>query len=417
VIGLTSRGLVVLAVMAVLVESTGTVGWWSWKHAVNLLREDSGAGAEALVDDPLLRLPSVARRTRRLPVSLLAEAPEEIMVSALLTVADDQIRWTPTDPHGFVNQARAELIVGEMELASEALDGAIVRDPTSPELHLLAALAARAGGRNTEALDHLANASGLGSSGWKRRIDLTPEETDRVVIEGLRRKIDYYPRARTSGVLSLARELRRRDQEGMGRRALEAEPASPRIVLELARWDVGAGSFVEAQERLKALTEHRGLPASILAEAWAVTATARDGSGDPEGAMAAADAALRYDPRSAAPYRVLATLAERRGDMAAALEHLRRAWGMNPTDVGLLMAVARTAEKAGRHDDARLALDRAVTVEPENPSTRASLVEYLLRRGDFMEATLALSDALKRFPTDPRLLRLADRLRGEVSRR
>lgn len=416
-IGMSPRGLAVLAALAVLVEAVGSVGWWSWNRAMNALREDSVTGAEVLVDDSLLRLPPVARRARRLPASLLVEAPEEIVVSALRVVARDQIRWAPADPHGFVNQARAELISGEMELASQALDSAIVRNPTSPELQLLAALAARVGGRNAEAMEHLAASAGLGSSGWRRRIDLTPEESDWVVIEGLRRRLDYYPRARTSSVLSLAKELRRRDQEALGRRTLEQEPSNPRIRLELARWDVDSGFFAEAQERLVVLTEHRALPSSILAEAWAVTASARDGSGDPEGAVAAAETALRYDPRSAAPYRVLAVLAERRGDMAAALEHLRRAWGMNPTDVGLLMAVSRTAEKAGRHDDARLALQRAVTVEPDNPNIRASLVEYLLRRGEFMSATLALSDALKRFPTDPRLLRLADRLRDEVSRR
>lgn len=416
-IGLSPRGLAVLAAMAVLVEMVGSVGWWSWNRAMSLLRVDAVAGAETLADDPLLRLPAVARRSRRLPAGLLIGAPEESLVSALQTVSNDQIRWAPVDPHGFVNQARAELINGEMESASRALEEAVVRDPTSPELHRLAALAARVGGRNAEALDHLATSAGLGRDGWRHRLDLTPEEIDWVVIEGLRRKIDFYPRSRTRSVLYLAKELRRRDQEALGRRTLEEESSDPRIELELARWDVDSGFFAEAEGRLEALTEHRGLPSSILAEAWAVTATARDGRGDPDGALAAAETALRYDPRSAAPYRVLARMAERRGEMGTALEHLRRAWGMNPTNVGLLMAVARTAEKAGRHDDARLALQRAVTVEPDSPNIRASLVEYLLRKGDFMEATLALSDALKRFPTDPRLLRLADRLRAEVSRR
>lgn len=416
-IGLSPRGLAVLAAMAVLVEMVGSVGWWSWNRAMSLLRADAVAAAETLADDPLLRLPAVARRSRRLPASLLVGAPEESLVSALRTVSSDQIRWAPADPHGFVNQARAELINGEMESASRGLEEAILRDPTSPELHRLAALAGRVGGRNAEALDHLATSAGLGGDGWRRRVDLTPEEIDLVVIEGLRRKIEFYPRARTRSILGLARELRRRDEEALGRRTLEEEPADPRIVLELARWDVDARDFEEAEDRLETLTSRRALPSSILADAWAVTAMALDGKGDPDGAVAAAQTALQFDPRSAAPYRVLARLAERRGDAPAALEHLRRAWGMNPTDIGLLLAVARTAEIAGNHDDARLALDRAVTVEPENPAVRASEVEYLLRRGDFMDATLALSDALKRFPTDPRLLRLADRLRAEVSRR
>jgi len=417
VIRVSPRGLAILAAAAVVVETVASAGWWSWNHAIRLLRENAAIGSEVLSSDPLLRLPGVARRARRLPASLLVEAPQESVVSALHAVGGDQLRWTPADPHGFVNLARAELISGEMESASSALDQAVIRNPTSPELHLLAALAARAGGRNAEALDHLATAAGLGSSGWRRRIDLAPEETDWVVIEGLRRRLDFYPRARIRGALALARELRRRDQAEVGRKFLDEVSADPRIALELARWDVDSGFFDEAEDRLEALTNRRALPASILADAWAVTAMARDGKGDPDGAVAAAEAALQFDPRSATPYRVLARLAEKRGDANAALEHLRRAWGMNPTDVGLLLAVARTAEIAGRHDDARLALDRAVTVEPESPAVRASLVEYLLRRGDLMEATLALSDGLKRFPTDPRLLRLADRLRDEVSRR
>jgi Tfp pilus assembly protein PilF len=90
---------------------------------------------------------------------------------------------------------------------------------------------------------------------------------------------------------------------------------------------------------------------------------------------------------------------------------------MNPTDVGLLLTIARVAEKAGQPDDANLALTRAVTVDPSDPSLRARLVEYQLRRGELMQATLTLSEALDRFPTDPRLLRLADRLRAEISRR
>jgi Tfp pilus assembly protein PilF len=90
---------------------------------------------------------------------------------------------------------------------------------------------------------------------------------------------------------------------------------------------------------------------------------------------------------------------------------------MNPTDVPLLLAVARIAEKAGKHDDARIALERARTADPNNPSLAAALVEFFLRRGEFMDATVTLAEALDRFPTDPRLLGLADRLRAEVRRR
>ncbi|MEE4272202.1 MAG: tetratricopeptide repeat protein [Thermoanaerobaculales bacterium] len=339
------------------------------------------------------------------------------MVAALRAVGDLQLRWSPADPHGFVNRARGELITGEMEAAWVSLNAAIVRDPTAPELHRLAGMAARAGGRNEDALDSLATAAALGNGSWRRRVELTPEESDMVVMEGLRRRMVFYPRARSRSAISLARALRQRDLNDEGRELLESEARDPRVVLELARWDMSSGFFAAGEARLDALVSRTALTSAVLADAWAVIAMARDGQGDPEGAVAAAETALGYDPRSIGPYRVLASLAERRGDSAAALHHLRRAWGMNPTDVNLLQAVARTAERAGAWEDAKLALERAVQVAPENPSMRAALAEYQLRRGDFMGATVILSDALQRFPTDPRLLRLAERLRSEVARR
>lgn len=411
------RVLAFAAMAAILVEAVGLAGWLSWHRTMDALWESAAKGAEALVSQPLLRLPPVARRARRLPAGLLADGPHELVVAALRSVGDHQVRWAPVDPSGFVNRARGELINGELETALTSLEAAILRNPMSPELHRLAGIAARAGGRNDVALDHLATSAGLGSGGWRRRVELTPEEIDWVLMEGLRRKLDAYPRARTRNVIALAKELRKREFEDEGRLVLEEEISDPRVVIELARWDVGAGSFTAAESRLADLTSRRTLTSAILADAWAVTALARDRGGDSDGAVAAAEMALSYNPRSVAPYRVLAQQAERRGDPEAALHHLRRAWGMNPTDVNLLRAVARTAERAVAYDDARLALERAVKVAPDNPRLRADLVEFQLRRGDFMAATVTLSEALERFPTDARLLRLAERLRSEVARR
>lgn len=412
-----SRWLVLLAVIAVAIELVGFAGWMSWRSVVRQLEDDPALGAIQLAERSALRLPPVARRARRLPGSELSRAADDLVVPALLAVSRDQIRWSPADPHGFLNRARAELIEGSIDEAAVSLEAAIARDATAPDSHELAALAARARGLNDEALEHLATAQGLGSGVSPSRIELTPEEADWVRLEGLERRLDFYPRARSANVIALARELRDRDLVERGRETLEEESADPRVSLELARWDLLEGRIVDAQTRLTTLVKRHGLPNSILAEAWSLTAMVRDRQGDLDGAMEAADTALTYDPRSAGPYRVLSTLAERRGDMGEALDHLRRAWGMNPTDIGLLLNVARIAEKAGQLDDASLALERVVKVNPNDPGLRARLVEYQLRRGDFMEATLTLSDALDRFPTDERLLRLADRLRAEISRR
>ena len=409
--------LIVVAVAAVVVEAIGVAGWVGWRQVVNRLKTDPAEGALDLVGNRALRLPPVARQARRLPSADLALASDDLVMSALDTVSRDQIRWAPADPSGFRNRAKAELIEGAYQAASASLDEAILRDPTSPDSHRLAALAARSQGMTGEALDHLATAHGLGLGSTSAGIELTPEEADWVRLEGLERRMDFYPRTRSSNVIALAREYRDRGLSEAGREWLERDAADPRVALELARWDLLEGRTSQAEARLEALVARRGLTRTILAEAWTITAMVRDRQGDVGGAVAAADAAMTYDPRSAGPYRVLSTLSERRGDMAEALEHLRRAWGMNPTDVGLLLNIARVAEKAGQPDDANLALTRAVTVDPSDPGLRARLVEYQLRRGEFMQATLTLSEALDRFPTDPRLLRLADRLRAEISRR
>jgi Flp pilus assembly protein TadD len=248
-------------------------------------------------------------------------------------------------------------------------------------------------------------------------VELTPEDSMWVRLEGLKRNLDFYPRSRIRGTIALAQELRRRGDEELGRAYLENEARDPRVALELARWDLASNRVEDAEARLAELVRRQGLTASIRAQSWAVTAMVRDHRGDPEGALVAANQALRFDPRSPAPYRVLAGLAERRGDLNEALDHLRRAWGMNPTDIGLLLAVASVAERAGHPDDARLALERAVAVDPDSPVIRARLADFQLRQGDYMEATLTLSAALDRFPTDARLLALAERLRKEVSRR
>jgi Tfp pilus assembly protein PilF len=409
--------LVAAAVFALTVEILGSVGWWRWRLFVGHLRENPTLGAESLAEDPLLRLPSAVRRARRLPGGELARASDEVVVPALQSLSEDQLRWFPADALGYTNRARWQLIEDAVADAAASLDAALERDPTSPRLHRLAALADRAQGLNGAALDHLSTAAGLSKSNRGFVVELTPEEAQWVRLQGLVRRLDYYPRARSEGVIELARELRARGEEELGRGHLAGETADPRVVLELARWDLDAELTTDAEDRLSGLVRRHSLPSAIMADAWALIAVARDQRGDSDGAVTAADIALGYNPTSPAPYRVLAVLAERRGDVDTALAHLRRAWGMNPTDVGLLLTVARTAEKAGQPDDARLALERAVSVDPANPGLRVRLVDFHLRRGDYLQATVALSDALDRFPTDPGLLRLADRLRNEVNRR
>ena len=408
--------LAAAAGLALLVEAVGAAGWGAWRQTVAALEARPAAGAAMLAGSPWLELPSAVRRARRLPSRNLGAAADELVVPALAGLAARQVRWFPSDPEGFKNLARVELIEGDLDAAARGLEQALNRDPTSPELHRLAALSERARGRHEASLDHLATAEGLADGTGRGVVDLSAEDAAWVRLEGLRRRLDLYPRVRVRSVLQLAAELRRRGEVERGRELLEAEAGDPRVDLELARWDVEAGLTADGEARLDELLGRPGLTDSLRAQAWSTTALARDHRGDAAGALEAANRAIRYDPRSPAPYLVLAGLAERRGELDDALGHLRRAWGMNPTDVGLLLRVAATAERTGALDDARLALERAAAVAPGDPALRARLVELHLRHGELMEATVTLSAALDRFPTDARLLALAERLRAEVTR-
>jgi Tfp pilus assembly protein PilF len=87
---------------------------------------------------------------------------------------------------------------------------------------------------------------------------------------------------------------------------------------------------------------------------------------------------------------------------------------MAPSNVGLLVQIAVVAESVGKPADALLALERTVEIEPESPHHVARLVALQLRNGLYTDAAVTLSRALDRFPTDPELLRLAERLRRDV---
>ncbi len=404
-----------LLAAAVVVEAVACAGWLRWRSLVAQVHSAPAAGVAALADARPL-WPEMVRRLRRPPIAELRAAPDATVARALDRLGTAQTTWTPADAVGFANLARAAFIYGALDTAADNLDAALTRDPTSPGLYRLAAIADAAQGRRGLALDRLAQAQALAPGTGFNAIDITADEVRRIRLEGLERRLTLYPRARTQGVIALARELSAQGDRARGRDMLDTEADDPRVALEAARWDADDGDLERARQRLAELADRPGLPSSMSAQIWAARAAVRARLGDADGAVGAARTALSFDPTSPTPYRVLADLAQRRGDLDEALDHLRRAWGMNPTDVRLLVAVASVAERAGKLDDARLALERAVAVEPDDPGLRARLVQFHLRSGELMSATVVLSEALERFPDDTRLLGLADRLRSEVQR-
>ena len=57
---------------------------------------------------------------------------------------------------------------------------------------------------------------------------------------------------------------------------------------------------------------------------------------------------------------------------------------------------------------------RAVEIDPDSATLAVRLVQLQLRSGRYTEAAVTLSESLDRHPTDPGLLRLADRLQREI---
>jgi tetratricopeptide (TPR) repeat protein len=408
--------LVVLATITVVVGSLDAIARWRWAAAVRIASINPQGGAELLADDPVLALPEAVQRSRRPQAGGLVGASGATLIRALERMSGRQKAWLRTHPVGFSNAARAALLSNDLDAAIGEVELGLVRDPTSPVLHRFAAIVMRASGRYEDFLDHLAEAYAIDPTVEGAGLEVTEDDREWVRIEALERRLERYPRRRVSNVIELAREFKRRGLIEDGRaRLAELEP-QPEIEIEIARWEVEAGDFGAAAGRLERVTQRLALPASMRVRAWSLLAEARDVNGDSDGALQAARQAIRLDPHSTAPYLALATLAEHRGDDEEALQHLRRAWGIAPADVGLLLRVASAAERAGQPADARLALERAVEVNPDSPDLAARLVDFHLRHGQYMDAALRLSRSMDRFPTDERLLRLADRLRREVGR-
>lgn len=405
---------VVAAAFAVLVAAVDSVGWQAQRTIVNILSVNPEAAAVRLGTSSLVGLPSLMVRTRRLVTGDLAGATEESLLMAMTRVGHLQRAWLPADAVGYVNLAREEYLRGRFQESVDALEKALTRDPTSAYLHRFLALFLISVGDRNAALSEISVAEAIAPGLRRPDVELTEKDQRQVRLEGLRLRAEYYPRRRMETSMALARELRIDGDETGGRSMLEDFRGRPEVEIEIARWAIEAGAYLEARELLFPVARRQANPRALRARAWSMVAIAHDLDGNGVEALSAAEKALNLDPDSPAPYIALAGLAQGRGDLEDALDHLRRAWGMNPADTHLLTRIAAVAEQAGKPEDALLALERAVEVEPDSPQLAARLVELQLRMGRYTEATIALSESLDRHPTDRGLLNLIDRLPREV---
>jgi tetratricopeptide (TPR) repeat protein len=406
--------LILASLFAVTVAIADTVSWSSWLTISRSLEVRPEAAARQLSSSPWLAIPSFTARTRRLPVRELQGASVQSILDSLTRIGLLERRWLPADAVGFVNRSRELFLRGDPRASVHALASALLRDPTSAYLRRLHALFLFSIGDRRSALHELAEAEAIAPGLRAPQVELTPEDARRVHLEGLRRRMEYYPRRVAESAVVLARELRVDGHEVEARELLSELRGRPDAEIEIARWAIDEGAFEDALDVLLPIATRHANPRPLRARAWSMAAVARDLDGDRDGAMSAAREALDLDPDSPAPYITLAGLAQGRGDLNAALEHLRRAWGMNPTDTRLLTRIAAVAEQSGKPEDALLALERAVEIEPGSAVLASRLVELQLRTGHYAEAAITLSQALDRHPTDAGLLRLAERLQREI---
>jgi Flp pilus assembly protein TadD len=411
---LSAPWLLLASIFAVSVAVADAVAWRNWLTLAAALEVQPEAAARRLASTPAMMLPGLTVRTRRLPVNQLQGASVDAIIRSLTRVGRLQRRWMPADAVGFVNLSREQFLRGHPRASVNGLGLALVRDPTSAYLHRLRALFLFSIGDRPSALEELAVADAIAPNLRKPEVELTPDDARIVRLEGLRRRMEYYPRRITQSAVSLARELREHGDEGEARELLADFRGRPDVEIEIGRWAIEEGAYSDAVDVLLAVATRRTNPRATRARAWSMVAVARDLDGDREGAVSAAVDALELDPGSPAPYVTLAGLAQGRGDLDAALDHLRRAWGMNPTDTRLLTRIAVVAEQSRKPEDALLALERAVEIEPGSAALASRLVELQLRVGRYSEAAVTLSRALDRNPTDAGLLRLADRLQREI---
>jgi len=409
------RWLVCAVAVATAVEVVDAVGWWHWGKLQQHLQEDPGAGVSELVSDDWLALPPSVERSRRLKIDTLEQVSLSQISAGYARLAGLQQRWMPANAIAQVNRARSRLAQGDLLGGIEAAKQGELRDPTSAGLHRLLALLYRQAGYPKEFLEHAAQAFAIAPGLHQPRIEMAPEDEAWVKRESMIRALALYPRQRVQTRLALACNYWEHGQREEALELLDEVGETPEALLQRAQWSVDDAEYEAALSSVRATLENSRLPRRLRIQALSIKAQVLDLQGEHEQATQAAVAAVRLDPSSPAPHLALASMAQRRGDLKGSLEHLRRAWGVAPTDVAVLLRLASAAEAVGSYTDARVALERACELAQDRVDVAVRLIEFYLRRGLYTQATLELGRFLDRFPSDTRLVVLAEQLRASIN--
>lgn len=212
------------------------------------------------------------------------------------------LEYSPRFTEAWVNLGLVELQRANFEGARRAFVKARDLNPDLPVPHHSLGLLAEREGREREAEGHYRAALKVDPGFAPARINLARLLFDRGALEDAREQFLRLTQVApdfAEGWAGLSESLIRLGRlddadEALGD-AIVRFGGTPRWVLIDARLLLQRGAFADAEERLEPLTDNpdRGL----AAEAFAWTAIARLGNGDPVGAAAAALRALALDPR------------------------------------------------------------------------------------------------------------------------
>jgi tetratricopeptide (TPR) repeat protein len=248
-------------------------------------------------------------------------------------------------------QAQMLLMQRADEAAAELLDKAVERDPTSDLLLEAARVHAEIG--QLDKASSLVDRSLVARPGWSEAL----VERGDLAVARLRSGVD--PEANGQAALEAYRA------------AVAADPSSIEATRSLTEICAQSGRIDEAIDSLKALAEHRTLPAPMTM----MMARLYLRSGRTDDARPLLEELLRRSPASAEAADLLASVYEDEGrydDAIALFEPLIEAM---PTRASLYQRVGLLHLEAGHAKDAVAALETADRLDPGNPAALLLLVQ------------------------------------------
>jgi tetratricopeptide (TPR) repeat protein len=160
-----------------------------------------------------------------------------------------------------------------------------------------------------------------------------------------------------------------------------------KAALEARRYSEAIDEF-----RLAITANRRSLPAHINLGAALVQ------TGDPRGATASFEEALRIDPANSNAHYNLAVLLANDNKHEAAISHFREVLSLDPKDAGARFYLARELLRAGQLDEALAEFSQVAEADSNNEEALLNQVKLLQEKRDYKQALDRLKKAHEQYP-------------------